>query len=205
MHFLDMYSLQTLLFLVPSLLLFYCTFSSALKREDSQVVLQAVILSGDEKRYNYSYNVLSKIGFNVSRHIPIHYTSALLDQKLSEYIQTTKSTYKNYILKHFFNDKDNNINVTSILSHIKDRKLFSNRLAFFEMLENAQNSTNLNTATATTTTNKQGGNISKSTHMPRALDWVFLFEDDIMFHPSYTNKTHQVISTIKTGITYTIL
>ena len=198
-----MYYIQTFLFLV-SLLLFYCSFSTALKREDSQVVLQAIILSEDNQRYNHSYNVLSKIGFNITRHIPIHYTSNELDQRLSDYMKTTKSTYKSY-LKHFFNNKDeDNINITSILSNIKDRKLLSNRLAYFDMLENIQNSTL--TTTTTNNNNKEKGSTSKcsTSHIPRELDWVFLFEDDIQLHPSYnTTNTHHVIRTIITGIIYT--
>ena len=156
--------------------------------------LKAIVLSRNNERYNYTHSILTNIGFNVSRHHPIHYKSKVLDKELTN------------IIYHNFQNKEilgYNGRIHAVITSIQDRKAFSNRLSILNILETHLETRNDSIKENATPTYTHIPNISTHTYIPYELDWIFLFEDDISLHESFISNK-QAMDTIITGILYYI-
>ena len=195
------------LFMIPSIifyfqLIFICTVCSKTESEVASLELQAVVLSRNNERYNYTHSILTNIGFDVTRHHPIHYKSKVLDKELTDII------YNNFQNKDILGY---NGRIHAVITSITDRKSFSNRLSILNILEtqltaqlSKQNHTSTNNSSGDTNTSSIVMNATHTnthTYIPYELDWIFLFEDDINLHESFISNK-QAMDTIRTGILY---
>ena len=191
------------LFMISSIifyfqLIFICTVCSKTESEVASLELQAIVLSRNNERYNYTHSILTNIGFNVTRHHPIHYKSKILDRELTNII------YNNFQNKDILGY---NGRIHAVITSIRDRKSFSNRLSILNLLEThldthliEHNNTNTSTDNTSTSSIKENATYT-NTPIPHPLDWIFLFEDDIKLHESFVTPT-QAMDTILTGILY---
>ena len=189
---------------VSVLILSFWSLKDERKNLEQQLRLQAFVISENNERYHNSHSILSTIGFIVNRQQPIHYKSKTLDRKLTESINN------NQLIKETLGIQGR-INV--IIENIQDRKYFSNRLSFLNILEkhNLEKTYthtldhSLTNPIPTGINNKYTTHTYTRTHIPHELDWIFLFEDDIKLHDSFVNDPKQAMNTILIGsVLYTI-
>ena len=180
-------------------LIFICIVCSITESEVTKLEfpLQAIVLSANNERYDSTHSILSDIGFNVSRKHPIHYKSKILDKKLTDILHSSLITPIKQTLGY-------NGRIHIAIDNIQDRKYFSNRLAFLNILETqlaAQLSEHTDTSrnsTNSTNSSSMKETTSNTSYIPPELDWIFLFEDDIKLHESFITPK-QAMQTIITG------
>ena len=80
--------------------------------------LQAVVISANAERYANTYSILNGVGFNVTRLQPIHYTSQILDKKLTNAINNNV---------HMKGTLGLNGRIRIVIESPQDRQHFSNR------------------------------------------------------------------------------
>ena len=80
--------------------------------------LQAVVISANAERYANTYSILNSVGFNVTRQQPIHYTSQILDKKLTNAINNNV---------HMKGTLGLNGRIRVVIESPQDRQHFSNR------------------------------------------------------------------------------
>ncbi len=113
--------------------------------------VRGYIVSVDETRYNNSKKVLEDIGLEPHPYYPFTYDSKEVRQSWAKFQKTAKGSPK-FVRRSF------NLNET-----IWRHKLWSNRLAFLDLLQNFVDDKSVNVNT-----------------------WRFFFEDDIAIHPNTT-------------------
>ena len=126
--------------------------------------LPAIVISANAERYSNTYSILTNIGFNVTRQQPIHYTSQILDKKLTNAINHNV---------HMKETLGLNGKIRVVIESPQDRKYFSNRLAFLKAIET------------------QIAHSIEFSIISRELGWVFFFEDDIKLHESFQSPNKQ--------------